>query len=109
MEIRVTTHAFKRLKERYGLNKNAAKRMAKKAYNDGIRHGETSGRLNKFISSKTNTYKRKGSQMRIYGEYLWVFIDNNNGTSDLITAFEIPLDLKNSARSSMAKKKRKRI
>ena len=49
--VTVSKHAVRRLKEHCGLNKRSAQRMADKAFTDGIRHSDTRGRLNKWVTS----------------------------------------------------------
>ena len=49
--VTVSKHAVRRLKERCGLNKRSVQRMADKAFTDGIRHSDTRGRLNKWVTS----------------------------------------------------------
>lgn len=46
----ISRHAAERLKERCGLNKKACERMAQKAFDNGIRHSQTKGRLNKWVT-----------------------------------------------------------
>lgn len=47
----ITEHAKQRLRERCGFNKKSYERMVRKAYEDGISHKQTKGRLNKWITS----------------------------------------------------------
>ena len=43
--MQVTKHAKERLKERCGLNDKSSVRMAKIAYEKGLRHGDLTGNL----------------------------------------------------------------
>jgi len=61
----VTKHAGKRMKERCGLNKKSVDRIAEKAFEEGIPHNKTKGRLNKWISSLYFKNK-KANNIRIY-------------------------------------------
>ncbi len=95
--IVVTKHAQDRIKERLGLNKNAAARIAQKAYRNGVRHADTNGRLYRYICNATNTYK--GTNIRIYGETVFVFKKNWEDDQEvrLITVFQIPKNLRTNA------------
>ena len=95
----VTKHAIERAKERLGWNADAVSRMAVKAFNEGIQHSETSGRLNKYFTmlyfKETNA-----NNIRIYGEHVFLFCENR-----LVTVLQLPKDLRNSAHSISKKKK----
>lgn len=43
--VKVTEHAIQRSKERCGLNKKAAERMAEVAWEKGLTHAECTGKL----------------------------------------------------------------
>lgn len=51
MSVIVTKHAEKRLWERMGLGKRAIQRAAETAFDKGIKHAETTGNLNKWVTS----------------------------------------------------------
>lgn len=84
MKIKVSKHAEQRMRERCGLNKKSIERIAQKAYNKGIKHESTKGRLNKWI---TGVYFKntKANNIRLYGDMLYIFCDNV-----LVTVFQIP-------------------
>lgn len=88
MKVSVTKHARKRLKERMGLPKSSIDRMANKVFESGTKHYETRGILHKWMSE---IYLKHGSgnQMRIYGDYLYIFHQNT-----LITLFPVPSEIK---------------
>ena len=48
---RVTNHAARRTKERLGLPKKLSHKNAENALRYGIRHSDTSGSLNRYISA----------------------------------------------------------
>ena len=77
VHIEVSRHAERRLRERLGINRRAAKRLAEKAFYEGVRHKDTCGRLKKWMSG---LYKknRKANNMRIYGDFLYRW-DENDG------------------------------
>lgn len=85
--IYITNHGEKRLRERNGINKKSVKRIAEKAYYQGLSHSETTGNLNKWISKLYFTHK-KANAIRIYGDKAYLFGDIN-----LITVLQIPNDL----------------
>lgn len=93
MEIEITNHAFERLHERLGLNKKSIKRIVDKAYKFGLRHSDSSGNLFKYISQRTNLYRRKGACIKIYGENVYIF-NKKEEKIILITVFNLPNNLK---------------
>ena len=110
IRIDVTRHAYDRMKERLGLNKKAAVRIAEMAYESGIRHGETNGRLYRYISKEARAYMRKGFCMKIYGETVFCFIDKvdqdgGERITSLVTVWPIPQNLKNQVLGIQRRKK----
>lgn len=99
-KLTVSEHAEKRLKERSGLNKKSVQKNAERAYSKGIKHSETKGNLNKYVCGLTNKYHKKGTDIRIYGDKVFIFIrkqdiyDPNMDYIVLITVLQIPNDLK---------------
>lgn len=85
--MEVSMHAAERLKERCGLNKKSMQRMAQKAFNKGIRHSQTRGRLNKWV---TGLYfnNRNANNIRLYGDKAYIFCEEI-----LVTVIQIPTDL----------------
>lgn len=83
----ISRHAAERLKERCGLNKKACERMAQKAFDEGIRHSQTKGRLNKWV---TGLYFRNESanNIRLYGDKAYIFCGDL-----LVTVIQIPVGL----------------
>ena len=92
-DIRITDHAFDRIKERLGLSKKAAQRIALKAYAEGIQHEQTTGALRRYLD-KIYISHGKSSGTRIYGEHLWLFREQT-----LLTVLYLPTELKRSAKS----------
>ena len=80
-------HAAERLKERCGLNKKACERMAQKAFDEGVRHSQTKGRLNKWV---TGLYFRNenANNIRLYGDKAYIFCGET-----LVTVIQIPVGL----------------
>ena len=85
--VDVSNHAARRLKERCGLNKKSIQRMADKAFMDGIKHSDTKGRLNKWVTS-IFFYNKAANNIRLYGDKAYIFAGNI-----LVTVIQIPGDL----------------
>lgn len=83
----VTKHAQKRLKERCGLSKKAAERLANLAYEHGMKHSETTGNLRKWVVSQY-FYNETANNIRLYGDKAFIF----RGYT-LITVLQIPHNL----------------
>lgn len=83
----VTKHAQKRLKERCGVSKKSADRMAKKAYEFGMTHSETTGNLKKWVDG-LYFYNQTANQIRLYGDKAYIFRNQK-----LITVIQIPHNL----------------
>ena len=87
--IVLTDHAIDRVKERMGLKKNAAERMARKALVLGLRSEDVAGEVAGYISSKE--IAGDGVFVRIYGEYAYVFGHNKKQEACvLITVYRLP-------------------
>lgn len=91
-EIIITDHAYERGKERIGLGKVALNRYALKAYQQGLTHGQTKGRLHKYIT-KIWYNNKKVDNIRIYGEHIYLFHQNI-----LITVYHTPNHLRQLAK-----------
>lgn len=87
--VEITKHAEERLIERCGLNKKSVQRIADKAFNDGIRHGQTKGSLKKWIDGLYFTNKT-ANNIRLYGDKAFIFTNER-----LITVIQIPSNLRN--------------
>lgn len=95
--MEITKHAAQRMKERCGFNKNAQMKMAKKAFEHGIAHAQTKGRLNKFI---TALYFKNpnASNIRIYGDYAYIFCKDT-----LVTLIYVPSNIRKDVRRMIKK------
>lgn len=83
----VTKHAKKRVKERVGVSKTKADKMAKMAIERGVERTQTKGRLRKWVDSQF--YKNPHTtEIYIYGDKAYIFIGEG-----LITVLQIPSDL----------------
>lgn len=85
----LTKHSISRLEQRCGVSKKNALKVAKRAYRTGITHAETHGELHRFLDSIYLSQK-KGTNMRIYGNAVFVFKGDV-----LITVIRIPDNLLN--------------
>ena len=93
--VNVTKHASKRMKERCGYSKSTCQRMAEKAFAEGVSHADVSGRLDKYFY-QLYCYDYSANNLRIYGEFVYVFSDHN-----LVTVMLLPNDLKDSVKKTM--------
>lgn len=84
---RLTKHSIIRLEQRCGVSKKNASTVAKRAFKRGITHAETHGNLHRFLDSIYLSQK-KGTNMRIYGNAVFVFKEDV-----LITVINIPENL----------------
>ena len=89
MGIIITNHAYQRAKERLRWSRDTINRMSEKAYESGIKHADTTGRLNKYIT-KLWFQRELANNIRIYGENIFFFTGNT-----LLTVHQIPNNLKN--------------
>lgn len=85
--MEVSMHAAERLKERCGLNKKSMQRMAQKAFDEGIRHSQTKGRLNKWVAGLYFN-NPKAKNIRLYGDKAYIFCGEI-----LVTVIQIPAGL----------------
>lgn len=82
-----TKHGRDRLRKRNGLNHKSIDRIVEKVYRDGLQHGETTGRLNKWIT-KLYFSNKTADSIRIYGDKAYIFAG-----SLLITVLQVPNNL----------------
>ena len=86
--VKVTNHAKKRFKQRLGLPKSACQTHAQIAFDKGFKHTDAKGRARRYLD-KTYFEYRTATQMRVYGEYLYLFCGHT-----LITVFILPKRLR---------------
>lgn len=84
----ITNHAYERAKERLRWKSNTVDKMAEIALKNGIKHTDTKGMLNKYITKLWFRYKH-ANNIRIYGENIFFF--NNN---ILVTLYQLPNELR---------------
>lgn len=84
----ISNHARQRMKERCGFNRKSQDRMAQKAFNEGITHKQTKGRLHKWVTSLF--FKNcNANNIRLYGDFAFIFAGET-----LVTVIPIPNDIK---------------
>ena len=88
-KIEVSRHAYERLHERCGLSRKAATRMAEKAFYTGMKHSDTRGQINRWLTSLYFNNKN-ANNIRLYGNFAYIFCNKI-----LVTVLEIPNNLKN--------------
>lgn len=86
-EVRVTKHGRSRTKDRTGLRKRIAGKNAEKAFQFGLKHGETVGNLHKYITS-LYFRNRSANNIRVYHRHVYIFCDDV-----LVTILPLPRDL----------------
>lgn len=85
----ISNHAYVRGKERLGLGKRAFDKIVNLALSKGVKHSQLSGKLKRYVDSIYFKTQRKGSNIVLYGEYLFIFQH-----SFLITVLNLPNDFK---------------
>lgn len=83
----ITKHAQRRMRQRCGVGKNSVKRMAKKVYDFGMTHSDTTGNLKKWVDG-LYFYNKSANQIRLYGDKAYIFHNQV-----LITVVQIPQNL----------------
>ena len=71
-ECKATKHAYERAKQRFGWRAATLDRMMIKAFDEGMRHGELKGALNKYVNNLWISHKA-ANNIRIYGQNVYFF------------------------------------
>jgi len=87
-DVKVTNHAQKRFKQRLGLPKTACRKHAQLAYDKGSKHSDAKGKAKRYMD-KIFLDHHNANQMRIYGEFIYLF-----DKTTLITVMAIPHGIK---------------
>lgn len=98
--ILITEHAYDRAKERLSMNQVSFTKLSEKAFSDGMTHSESAGNLKKFIDKLVLSHNKAASNIRIYGENVFLFSGNI-----LKTVYQVPPNLKKSALKNQRSKK----
>lgn len=83
MNVNVTKHAVKRMKEKNGLPKKSSKRIAQKALEFGIKHSDSRGKLRRYMDGLFLRHGQ-GNNNRIYNDSVYIFQGDK-----LITSFHL--------------------
>jgi hypothetical protein len=86
-EIRVSEHAETRMIERLGIHKKSVRRIATRAFDEGLTHREVSGKLGRWVDGLYLKHRR-GNQIRLYGDKAFIFQDEV-----LVTVIPIPQNM----------------
>ena len=98
--LRASKHAEKRVKERISLPKSAVLSALERAWNYGLKQGEASGRVQRYMAS-VYFKRRTSTNTRIYNDCVYCFA--SDGT--LITVLPLPENLKTLCRKALREKK----
>lgn len=85
--VRVTRHGRSRTKDRTGLSKGLAEKNAERAFRYGLKHGETKGRLFKYVTS-LYFKNRTANNIRVFHGKVYIFSNDV-----LITVLNLPGNL----------------
>jgi hypothetical protein len=82
--VKVSAHGNQRIRSRCGVPKKSVDRLAAAAFKNGITHAETTGALNKYITS-LYFYNKTANNIRIHSDKVFLF-----GGEMLITVLDLP-------------------
>jgi len=97
--LTVTQHAQDRIKTRCGLPKRAVEKNATLALQEGVCHGETTGRLKKYIDWLFLSHNH-GGNIRLYNNHVYIFTVSEK----LITVLPLPNIYKKAVHKAMKRK-----
>lgn len=86
--LSISNHAFKRAKERLGLNKKSFINTVEKAVNKNIGLKETKSKLTRYIYSIINRNDYKDVDTLLYGDFILLI-----GNDCVITVLKVPQEL----------------
>lgn len=102
-----TKHAKKRIKERCGIQRRSADRVADIVLRKGLTREELRGNLRKYVDgvyfNSPSENELHDNQFRVYGEKIYVF----SNTGFLITMFALPQQLAKLANTIYKQKEQK--
>lgn len=101
--MQISEHAIRRARERMSWNRDAVTRMAERAFNEGLCHGEANGRLRRYIGALW-TKNRSVDNIRIYGETLFFFAEDR-----LVTVYRLPNEFIKIAQRLLQRRRSERI
>ena len=98
-EVILTTHSYKKAKERIGIPRRALNRNAERAWKYGVERWEAKGRLKDYLDS---IYYRSetADNLRVYNRYVYLFAGHV-----LITILHMPKELIHTAYAQQQNKR----
>jgi len=84
MAVKVTHHGMQRIKDRVGLSKKIADKLAEKVLCNGIKHCDTKGSIKKFLDALYFSHE-KANNIHIYNQKIYLFRNEI-----LITVLDLP-------------------
>lgn len=84
INVKLTAHGVRRLKERCGVGKGSALKFTNKVYERGLRPDELNGALRGYVAGLYH-YNNRANNVRLYGDKAYIFCKNV-----LITVYRIP-------------------
>ncbi len=98
--MKVTKHAEKRIKQRIGVPKSGAAKLAKTVLEKGLKHCEAVGSLRRYIDGLYLKHLNANNIM-VYGEKTYLFCNDV-----LITVLPLPRELFEKAKNALARKRK---
>jgi hypothetical protein len=98
--MKVTAHGEDRIIERVGGKKKNAQKIAEKAYQYGLTHSESKGRLHKYLDKLYLKNPANNRDLRVYNHKVYIFIEER-----LITVLPLPHNLCELADIQLKKKR----
>lgn len=93
-QVIVSKHAKKRIKERIGVPKRCSESVAQKAFDSGVSHSASKGRLKRWIS-KLFLEKKEADNIKIFGNHVFLFRGKF-----LITVMHLPKEMNGAYKKS---------
>lgn len=90
--MRITQHGTERLAKRFKIRKEAQVRELARALELGVRHGDTSGSLNYYLTGEFHKYGT-ANNIRVFNEKVFILVDMR-----LITVFVLPFEFRATAK-----------
>ena len=87
LDLRISYHAYDMAKERLSWKPAVLDKMAERAYKEGIKYSDTTGKLKRYIAKIFLQY-RTANNIRIYGQNIYFFAGKT-----LITLYRVPTGL----------------
>ena len=90
-QLGVTRHADRRIRERVGVPRSAARKLAVKAKTQGVERRDTSGSLRRYLDY-VFYYNDNSDAIYVWAEKVYIFADEA-----LVTVLNLPTRYKNAA------------